>query len=212
MTDTSYVSDGNVKENAKVFKESAVYLFDMDEEIGTLGPDWTPPKNKKPLGYFSEDGLEIGKESGDSTDFKGHNGDPLFSMKSGAYYTVKLTALEVKKSTVELYFSTKVDEKGDVYVDANATAPKHRLVVAGLDQDDNLVIMYAPEVQLTEVESLNWKRSDLFSFGVTVRTYKSDKNIGGRKSDLAFYGLLGKSTVTVASAETTSVASSTESH
>lgn len=198
MADTSFVSDNNIKENAKVFKESAVYLFGMDEQIGTLGPDWRPPQGKKPLGYFSEDGIEIGKESGDSTDFKGHNGDTLFSTKSGAYYTVKLTALEVKKDTVELYFSTKVDEKGNVFVDANATSQKYRLVIAGLDQYDNLIIMYAPEIQLTETESLNWKNSDMFSFGVTVRTYKSDKNIEGHKTDLAFYGLLGdKATVTV---------------
>ncbi|MFC0266350.1 phage tail tube protein [Alloscardovia macacae] len=198
MADTTYVSDNNVKENVKLFKESAVYLFGKDEPVGKIGKDWTPG-DKKPLGYFSEDGIEIGKEAGDSTEIKGHTGATVLQMNSGGYYTVKLTALEVKKETVELYFSTTVGADGIVHVDANVQAEKKKLVIVGLDQNDNLVILYAPEVQITETESLNWKHSDLFSFGVTLRTFKADGGNGLGKADMYFYGLV-KDGVAAASA------------
>lgn len=211
MTDYSFVSDNNIKENVKLFKEAAIFLFDLDENVGTLGANWRPPEGKKALGYFSEDGIEVGKESGDTTEIKGHNGDTVLSDTNGAYFTIKTTALEVKKDTVELYFSTKVKDDGTVEVDANASAPHKKLILAGLDQHGKLIVCYCPEVQVSETESFNWKNSELFDLGVTLRTYRSNRHLD-KKLDLVFYGLVDGKAVAPASSSETAPAGSSESH
>ena len=84
----SFASEGNNKNYVNLIKEAAIYRYDVGENIGTFGKDWRPTSGKKPFGYFSEDGITIHPEDGDTNDFTAHNGDNVLSWSSGGYWTI----------------------------------------------------------------------------------------------------------------------------
>ena len=195
MADTSYIKNGNVADNARLFKEMAVYLFNENEAVGTLSDTWTPPSGKQPFGYLSEDGLEISREDGDNNEFKGHNGDNVLVSKSGGYLTIKATGLEAKREVVEAYFNADIEDN-HVYVDPDKQEKRRQLLVVGLDQLNRLIFMHAPSVTVNEIESFNLKNGELSSFGMTFRTY-SHTGVGGRKYHADFFNIFVDNTPTV---------------
>lgn len=168
----SFASEGNNKNYVNLIKEAAIYRYDVGENIGTFGKDWRPTSGKKPFGYFSEDGITIHPEDGDTNDFTAHNGDNVLSWSSGGYWTIGFTGLESKKEVVETYFDTTVGADGSLtidHVECNKTA---QYVVAGVTQSDHLLLLHAPKCKVNEREDIEWKVSDLMNFGMTLRTYK----------------------------------------
>lgn len=80
-TDYGYVSNGNTAGNVRLIKNYALFLFPKGDStfVAPTGVNWTPPSNKKPIGYSTEDGAVLHPEPGDSTDYKAHNGDIVLS-------------------------------------------------------------------------------------------------------------------------------------
>lgn len=110
MADNSYISSGNNAELVRAVKDYALFLFGEGETYTKpTGADWTPPANKLPIGYNSEDGTTIHPEPGDETEIKGHNGDVVYSETDPGYWTFQFSALEGKKSVVELYTNSTVE-------------------------------------------------------------------------------------------------------
>ena len=74
-TDYGYVSNGNTAGNVRLIKNYALFLFPKGDStfVAPTGVNWTPPSNKKPIGYSTEDGAVLHPEPGDSTDYKAHN-------------------------------------------------------------------------------------------------------------------------------------------
>ena len=98
-TDYGYVSSGNTAGNVRLIKNYALFLFPKGDStfVAPTGVAWIPPTSKKPIGYSTEDGAVLHPEPGDSTDYKGHNGDIVLSDTDPGYWTLQLAAMEGRK-------------------------------------------------------------------------------------------------------------------
>ncbi|KFI65759.1 hypothetical protein [Bifidobacterium cuniculi] len=167
-----FVSDGNNAELVKLIKEAAIFKYEVGESVGTLNGQWQPASGKQPLGYFSEDGITIHPEAGDSNDFSAHNGDTVVSWNSGGYWTVQFSGLESKKEVIETYFDTTVDATGAITIDKAECNKAAQYVIAGLTQDGNLIVLHVPKAKVGEREDVVWKISELMSYGMTLRLFR----------------------------------------
>ncbi|OXN01657.1 hypothetical protein [Bifidobacterium vansinderenii] len=166
-----FVSTGNNSDLVKLIKEAAIYKFDVNETL-TFGPNWRPADGKDPFGYFSEDGIVIHPESGDSNDFKAHNGNVVISQSSGGYWTIQFTGLESKKEVVETYFDATIGEDGGLTISSAECNRISQYVVAGLTQSEDLILLHVPKAKVNEREDITWNVSKLQNFGMTLRTYR----------------------------------------
>lgn len=171
-TGLDFASAGNNSKYVNLIKEAAIYKYEVGESIGTFGKDWRPASGKLPFGYLSEDGITIHPEDGDSTDFKGHNGNNVFSWSSGGYWTIGFTGLESKKEIVETYFDATAGSDGSLTIDHVECNKFAQYVIAGVTQSNNLLLLHAPKCKVNEREDVSWKISDLMNFGITLKTYK----------------------------------------
>ena len=89
------MSSGNDSGNVRLIKNYALFLFPQGDStfVAPDGVNWTPPSNKKPIGYSTEDGAVLHPEPGDSTDYKAHNGDIVLSDTDPGYWTLQLAAM-----------------------------------------------------------------------------------------------------------------------
>ncbi len=169
-TGTEYVSSGNNADFVKLIKEAAIFKYPLTEKVNVTA-SWKPAENKMPLGYFSEDGLTIHPETGDSNDFKGHNGNTVLSWVSGGYWTFQFAGIESKKEVLETYFDADEATDGSITVSSAECNTPAQYVIAALTQTDNLVIIHIPKAKVGEREDVPWKISELMSFGMTLRTF-----------------------------------------
>lgn len=167
-----FVSDGNNADFVKLIKEAAIFRYEVGAPIGTLNGQWKPANGKQPFGYFSEDGITIHPEAGDSNDFTAHNGDTVLSWNSGGYWTFQFAGLESKKDVIETYFDTSVDAAGAITIDKADCNKAAQYVICGITQDGNLIVIHIPKAKVGEREDVVWKISELMSYGMTLRCYK----------------------------------------
>ncbi len=172
VSDTDYVKSGNDASFVRLIKEAAIFRYDVGADVGTLKADWTPAEGKQPFGYFSEDGITIHPESGDSNDFTAHNGDNVLSVSSGGYWTFAFAALESRKEVLETYFDTTVAADGSMTVTGTDVTKYAQYVIVGLTQAGNLIVIHVPKAQVNEREDFQWNISNLLNYGMTLRTYK----------------------------------------
>lgn len=170
-TGLEFVSNGNNSDLVRLIKEAAIFKYALGEDL-TFGPNWRPAEGKEPFGYFSEDGITIHPEAGDSNDFTGHNGNVVVSWNSGGYWTVQFAGLESKKEVVETYFDATHDADGGLTVSAADCNTFAQYVVAGLSQNEDLILLHIPKAKVGEREDITWNVSNLQNFGMTLRTYK----------------------------------------
>lgn len=173
-TSVEFVGDGNNANLVSLIKEAAIFRYEVGESVGTLGSDWKPGEGKEPFGYFSEDGITIHPEAGDSNDFTAHNGDTVLSIESGGYWTVQFAALEAKKQVIETYFDTTTEADGAITVSSSDIQTYHQYIVAGLTQSEHLIILHIPKAKVSERDDIVWTISDLQNFNMTLRMFKGD--------------------------------------
>lgn len=171
---TDFVRTGNNADFVRLIKDAAIFQYDLGANVGTLGPDWRPAEGKQPLGYYSEDGLTIHPEAGDSNDFAAHNGDTVLSWNSGGYWTLQFAGLESKKEVIETYFDTSMDATGAITVSSAEANTAKQYVIAGLTQAGDIIIVHIPKAKIGEREDVVWTVSDLMSFGMTLRAFRDD--------------------------------------
>ena len=156
-TDYGYVSSGNDAGNTRLIKNYALFLFPKGD--GTFqaptGVKWAPPAGKKPIGYSTEDGAVLHPEPGDSTDYKGHNGD-----------------MEGRKDVISAYFDVDVSSDGGIGIKGAGLTKEWILVLVALDQKDRPFLLYGTNAKISDRGDVSLKSSEIMSFDMTFKMLK----------------------------------------
>ncbi len=172
MTTPTYM-DQNAADLVRLIKNGAIFLRKAaDNPTVPTGTAWTPAGTDKKLGYYSEDGFTLHPEPGDETEFVAMNGDIVITEQAPGYWTIAFSGLESNQVTVETYFDTELGGDGSVTITSAATSTEYDLVIAGLDQHDDLIIGHFPRVKVNAREDIVFNRTTLVLFGMTFRTFK----------------------------------------
>lgn len=153
-------------------QDSAVYIADK----GTTGPTTlaAPAVDYADLGWISEDGAEIARESS-SNDFTAWQGGTIVRSKvSGVKDTIKVTALEETALALGLYYpgSSTVTATGvsTITVPGGASSNEKALVVDFLD-DDVTKRYVIPRAEVTGVGTIAHKNTDMTMYEFTFTIY-----------------------------------------
>ncbi len=173
-TDYGYVSSGNDANNTRLIKNYALFLFPKGD--GTFQPPtgvkWTPPAGKKPIGYSTEDGAVLHPEPGDSTDYKGHNGDIVLSDTDPGYWTLQLAGMEGRKDVISAYFDVDISSDGGIGIKGAGLTKEWILVLVALDQKDRPFLLYGTNAKISDRGDVSLKSSEIMSFDMTFKMLK----------------------------------------
>ena len=173
-TDYGYVSSGNDANNTRLIKNYALFLFPKGD--GTFqaptGVKWTPPAGKKPIGYSTEDGAVLHPEPGDSTDYKGHNGDIVLSDTDPGYWTLQLAGMEGRKDVISAYFDVDVESDNGISIKGAGLTKEWILVLVALDQQDRPFLLYGTNAKISDRGDVSLKSSEIMSFDMTFKMLK----------------------------------------
>lgn len=153
-------------------QDSAVYIANK----GVTGPTTlaAPAVDYKDLGWISEDGAEIGRETS-STDFTAWQGGTIVRSKvSGVKDTIKVTALEETAVSLGLYYpgmtSTTTTGTTTITVPGGSAANEKALVVDFID-DDVTKRYVIPRAEVTSVGTVGHKNTDMTMYEFTFTIY-----------------------------------------
>ena len=153
-------------------QDSAVYIADK----GTTGPAdlAAPGASYDDLGWISEDGAEISRETS-STDFTAWQGGTIVRSKvSGVKDTIKVTALEETAVALGLYYPgmTAATTTGvtTITVPGGSAANEKALVVDFID-DDVTKRYVIPRAEVTSVGTIGHKNTDMTMYEFTFTIY-----------------------------------------
>lgn len=126
------------------------------------------------VGYISEDGVT--KSVDRSTDkIKDWNGDTVLIVQSDHSVTLSLTFMEAANADVlkMIYGENNVKDDGDtITLIENADELEHRSIAFYIKGgNDSKILVYAPDVQVTEVGEVNYVRSDVIRYQVTMECF-----------------------------------------
>lgn len=157
----------------------------------TLGPVATDPSafptsatgsldaglNHKPAGYVSEDGVV--KTVDRSTEkIKDWNGDTILITQSDHSVTLQVTFMEGANGEVLKLIAGEdnVAVEGDtITVVDNADELPHRSIAFYIKGGNgSRILVFAPDVQVTEVGETNYVRSDVIKYQVTLECFGID--------------------------------------
>jgi len=124
------------------------------------------------LGYYSEDGYELAPAPGDTTDFNAHNGDVVDSSSAPGNWTVKFSAIESKRATVEAYFDAVVNvQEASITLSKASTTRFWSLFAIAIRKDGSRALKFFPKVRVSDRESITYNRSTLIGYGMTFQTF-----------------------------------------
>lgn len=173
MTKPSYMDDGNAAELARLIKDGAIFVREYGISDIPTGTEWTPGNTASQIGYYGEDGYTLTPVPGDTTTFKGHNGDDLHEEQDPGHWTTQFAGLEGKQNLTEAYFDTEVDATdGSITVTSAAASKYYDIVTVGMDQNEDLILLHYPKVKISEREGIVFNRTTLLALGATFRTFK----------------------------------------
>lgn len=174
MADNNYITSGNNADLAALIKDYALFLFKKGETYTfPTSEQWTPPTSKGPVGYNSEDGSTLHPEPGDTTEIKGHNGDIVVSETEPGYWTVQFAGIECRKTIAEAYFGVEADDSGAFHVKDATTPLEYGVVLAGLDQHGNPIVLGAAKAKVSDRDDMTFKSSDTIKFNLTMKFFKA---------------------------------------
>jgi hypothetical protein len=161
-------------DNVRVGLNGNVYLA----AVGTTAPtdlDTAWAAGWADLGYLSEDGVSM-EYSTDTTDINAWQSlSPVRKVLTSVDMTLGFTALELKTSTVKLYFpsSTMTDVSGTVHKLAIPAAPEPDERAIGLEWIDGDVKnrLIIPRGEVTERGAITIGRSDAVGLEMTISAY-----------------------------------------
>lgn len=153
-------------------QDSAVYIADK----GTTGPTTlaAPGVSYDDLGWISEDGTEVGRETS-STDFTAWQGGTIVRSKvSGVKDMIKVTALEETAISLGLYYPgmSAVTATGvtTITVPGGSNSNEKALVVDFID-DDVTKRYVIPRAEVTSVGTVGHKNTDMTMYEFTFTIY-----------------------------------------
>lgn len=130
-----------------------------------------------PAGYISEDGVT--KTVDRSTDkIKDWNGDTILIVQSDHSVTLQLTFMEAANADVlkMIYGEQNVIDNGDVIkLIENADELEHRSIAFYIKGGNgSKILVYSPDVQVTSVGDVQYVRSDVIRYQVTLECFGVD--------------------------------------
>lgn len=174
MAKPAYMDTGVDADLARLIKDGAIFIRQVGATAPT-GTDWTPTAGDLQLGYYSDDGYTLTPVPGDETNLTGHNGDPLVSESAPGWWTAAFAALEGNEAVTSTYFDVDVDPTdGSVTVSGAAATKRHDLVTVGMDQQERLIVVHYPNVQIdnSSREGMVFNRTTLLASSMTFKTFK----------------------------------------
>lgn len=164
----------NDADNVRVGLNGSVYIAPK----GTTAPtdlDTAWPAGWVDLGYLSDDGVEMNYSTNTEDINAWQSLSPVRKVLTGVDMTLGFTAIELKTSTVTLYFpsATMTDVSGTVHKLAIPAAPAPDERAIGLEWIDgtikNRLIIARGEV--TDRQAITLARSGAVGLGMTVSAY-----------------------------------------
>lgn len=171
MAKPSYMDTGIDASLARLVKDGAIFIRDVGS-AAPEGVDWTPTAGDSQIGYYGEDGFVLTPTPGDTTELVAHNGDPVIADSAPGYWTVQFAGLEGNTVNTETYFDTTVDGDGAITVTTAAANKRYDIVTVGLDQNDRVILVHYPNVQISEREGITFNRTTLLAYNATFRTFR----------------------------------------
>lgn len=96
----------------------------------------------------------------------------VYSETDPGYWTFRFSALEGKKSVVELYTNSTVDKDGGIHVKDASTSKTMSMVIAGIDQKERPIVIYAEKIKVSDRDDITLKSTDLLQYNMTLKTFK----------------------------------------
>lgn len=182
------------KANIRLIGDMAVWLLPVDgwtwdgrkaadAQLPTLAgdgtPQWTPPS--RPIGWMSSDGVTLSYKPGDTTLFPGFNGEPAHYAEQPGNWTLKLTGLETRLSTLQAYFGSSVYKGQITYSPSRTVQRMWDVVLAGIDTDDRPVIIELLNAEVTARDDLKIAGRNAVTIGLTFTShpYQGSDGQGG---------------------------------
>ncbi len=172
MAKPSYMTSGVDASLARLVKDGAIFIRDAGTADIPANENWTPSDADTQIGYYSEDGFTLTPAPGDSTELAAHNGDPLISEQAPGWWTVAFSGLEGNEVTAQTYFDVEAGVDGSITVTTAATSKRYDIVTVGLDQQERVILVHYPNVQISEREGITFNRTTLLAMSATFRTFK----------------------------------------
>lgn len=157
----------------RLIKNGAIFIRKRaDNPTPPTGTAWTPSGSDGKIGYYSEDGFTLSPQPGDETTIAAHNGDDVISETAPGFWTVAFSGLEANKQNAEAYFDVQVAPDGSVTITTAAASTRYDIVLVGLDQQDRVILVHMPNVQINAREDITFNRTTLLAYGMTFRTFQ----------------------------------------
>lgn len=182
------------RSNIRLIGDMAVWLLPVDgwtyegrkaadAQLPTLAgdgtPQWIPPR--RPVGWMSSDGVTLSYKPGDTTLFPGYNGEPARYVEQPGNWTLKLTGLETRLSTLQAYFGSSVYKGQIAYSPSRTVRRMWDVVLAGIDTDDRPVIIELLNSDVTSRDDLKIAGRNAVELGLTftAHPYQGSDGQGG---------------------------------
>lgn len=172
MAKPAYMTTGLDADLARLIKDGAIFIREAGTSDIPVDESWTPTDGTSQIGYYSEDGFTLAPSPGDTTELTGHNGDPLVAESAPGFWTVAFAGLEGNETTVTTYFDTVAGADGSITVTSAAANKRYDIVTVGLDQQERVILVHYPNVQISDREGVSFNRTTLLAMGATFRTFR----------------------------------------
>lgn len=157
----------------RLIKNGAIFIRKTaDSPVAPTGTAWTPGGSDGKIGYYSENGFTLSPQPGTETEMVAHNGDPVIAEQAPGHWTVAFSGLENNETNAETYFDVAVAGDGSVTVTSAATSTRYDIITVGLDQNDNLILVHFPNLQINAREDIVFNRTTMLAYGMTFRSFK----------------------------------------
>lgn len=178
----SVISKSHSADNVRVIKDFAVFLLPDAKNLPT-STTWTPPDGVTPVGWATDKGLTLALKAGSTTDIKGHDGSVVKSLTAPGNFTLKIPAMESRKSVAAAYFG--VDATDGVIKSNGEAGGTYQVVVAGIDTDGKPVVIVLRDATVTDRDDITLAGGSAIVLGITLTAHTpSDGN-----SQLTIYSL-----------------------
>lgn len=129
------------------------------------------PAGFKDLGYVNEDGVTESRSRSTNKIKAWQNAAVVREVVTDADFTLKFVLVQTNADTVGLYYGTTVDPTtGGVIIVPSATGGRQSFVLHVIDGVD-LIRLYVPSGEITEVGDQKFVNGDPVGYEVTVTAY-----------------------------------------
>lgn len=123
------------------------------------------------LGYVSDDGVTETRDRTTNQIRAWQNADLVREVVTDSALSYQFTLIETKEAVVELFYGASVDgADGSIDIVPSATGGRQSFVIDVVDGDD-LIRVYLPSAEITEVGDQVYQSGEAIGYQVTVTGY-----------------------------------------